>query len=362
MMMREFASRLTQGQAVKAMLLAIVVVGLATVARSIPQESAPAPDLADEGSLIQVDVAVVNVLCTVRDRKGQLVDHLDKASFEIRENGKVQPIVNFSKDNNLPLTVGVLFDSSVSQERVLPAERTAADLFFRTFLQPNDAAFLIRFDSQVELLQDVTGSVEHLRDGLSGIRTRAPVTAPTGPFPGGGFGGGTHLHDAVFLAAEDILKNEAGRKALILITDGQDQGSKVTLDRAIEAAQRVDAMLYSILFYDSAAYGSVYGPAGYSGTAVLTKMAQQTGGRMFRADNDQELRLAFDEISRELRTLYSLGYSPTNSTQDGTYRKIDVRVKAGGMRVQARKGYYAPRAALPADKPANMPNDQQKRR
>jgi VWFA-related protein len=318
------------------------------VGYSVPQGE---PVTADEDSLIKVDVAVVNVLCTVRDRKGQLVDNLDKASFEIRENGKVQPIVNFSKDNNLPLTVGVLFDSSISQERVLPAERDAADLFFRTFLKPTDAAFLIRFDSQVELLQDVTGSIQHLREGLEGIRVHAPPPSSTGPFPGGGFVGGTHLNDAVFLAAEDVLKHEAGRKALILITDGQDQGSKVSLDRAIEAAQRTDAMLYSILFYDSAAYGSVYGPAGYSGTAVLGKMAQQTGGRMFRADNDEQLRMAFDEISRELRTLYSIGYSPTNTAQDGSYRKIDVRVKAGGMRVQARKGYYAPRPTEEQAKP-----------
>lgn len=338
--------RLTRGRSITlACMLAALSLGVAagysgSQTASKPPESA---EPIDEGALIQVDVAVVNVLCVVRNRKGQLIDNLDKASFEVRENGKVQPIVNFSKDNSLPLTVGVLFDASVSQERVLPAERAAADLFFRTFLQPNDAAFLIRFDSQVELLQDVTGSIEHLREGLEGIRVHAAPTAPRGPFPGGGFVGGTHLNDAVFLAAEDVLKNEAGRKALILITDGQDQGSKVNLDRAIEAAQRSDAMLYSILFYDSAAYGSVYGPAGYSGTAVLGKMAEQTGGRMFRADNDQELRLAFDEISRELRTLYSIGYSPTNSARDGSYRKIDVRVKAGGMRVQARKGYYAPR-------------------
>jgi VWFA-related protein len=314
------------------------------------QGNPAAPEVADEDSIIRVDVPIVNVLCTVRDRRRQLVENLDKGSFEVRENGKVQPIVNFSKDNNLPLTVGVLFDSSISQERVLPAEREAADLFFKTFLQANDAAFLVRFDNQVELLQDVTGNIQHLREGLDGIRVHAPPPATTGPFPGGGFVGGTHLNDAVFLAAEDVLKNEAGRKALILITDGQDQGSKVSLDRAIEAAQRTDVMLY-----DSAAYGSVYGPAGYSGTSVLTKMAEQTGGRMFRADNDQELRMAFDEISKELRTLYSIGYSPTNAAQDGSYRKIDVRVKAGGMRVQARKGYYAPRAAKEPEPAKSVP-------
>lgn len=318
-------------------------------ARGAQKPATPPAETVDEGNLIKVDVAVVNVLCTVRDRKGGLIDNLDKSYFEVRENGQLQPIVNFSKDNNLPLTVGVLFDSSLSQERLLPAERDAADLFFKTFLQPKDAAFLIRFDSDVELLQDVTGSIEHLREGLQGIRVHGPAPTGIGPFPGGSFVGGTHMNDAVFLAAEDVLKNEAGRKALILITDGQDQGSKVSIDRAIEAAQRTDAMLYSILFYDSAAYGQLSGMSGYSGTGALTKMAEQTGGRMFRADNDHDLRRAFDEISRELRTLYSIGYSPTNAAQDGSYRKIEVRVKAGGMKVQARKGYYAPRdSAAPA--------------
>lgn len=337
---QEGALRVWLGRGI--LVAAVLLGGSWLIRHSTAQSPEVPPEVADEDSLIKIDVAVVNVLFTVRDRKGGLVDHLDKSSFEVRENGKIQPIVNFSKDNDLPLTVGVLFDSSKSQERLLPAERQAADLFFRTFLRPVDAAFLIRFDSQVELLQDVTGSIDHLRDGLEGIRTQGPTIGPTGPFPGGGFVGGTHLHDAVFLAAEDVLTREAGRKALVLITDGQDQGSKISLDRAIEAAQRADAMLYSILFYDRMAYAQVYGSSDYIGTSVLEKMAGQTGGRMFRASSDQELRMAFDEISRELRTLYSIGYAPTNSARDGTYRKIDLRVKAGGMKVQARKGYYAP--------------------
>lgn len=329
---------------------AVLVVGVVVAGAGLhgyARQGAPEVEATDEDSLIKVDVAVVNVLCSVRDRKGKLVDHLDRASFEVHENGKVQPIVNFSRDNDMPLTIGVLFDSSVSQERLLPAERSAADLFFKTFLKPQDAAFLIRFDSQVELLQDVTGSPDHLREGLEGIRVHGLPVTGVGPFPGGGFVGGTHLYDAVFLAAEDVLKREAGRKALVLITDGQDQGSKVSLDRAIEAAQRTDAMLYSILFYDRAVYAQVYGAGGYSGSSVLSKMAEQTGGKMFRAGSDQELQMAFDEISRELRTLYSIGYSPINTAQDGSYRKIDVRVKAGGMKVQARKGYYALLSAVP---------------
>jgi len=237
--------------------------------------------------------------------------------------------------------VGVLFDSSVSQERLIPAEREAAELFFDIFLQPKDAAFLISFDTQVELLQDVTGSKDHLRAGLGEIRVRGAAPTGVGPFPGTTSAGGTHLHDAVFLAAEDVLKSEAGRKVMILITDGVDQGSKVSLNRALEAAQRADAIIYGILFLDRGFYVNAGGGI-YGGNGALGKLTEQTGGRVFDAGNDQELKMAFDEISQELRTLYNIGYTPANSAQDGSYRKIDVRIKTGGMKVQARKGYYAP--------------------
>jgi VWFA-related protein len=308
----------------------------------VGQQSRPeTSESADDSSLIRIDVAVVSVLCTVRDRKGKLVENLEKSHFEVRENGKSQEIVYFSKENNLPLTVGVLFDSSVSQERLIPAEREATELFFDTFLQPNDAAFLIGFDTQVEMLQDVTGSKERLRAGLADIRVRGAAPTGIGPFPGSTATGGTHLHDAVFLAAEDVLKREAGRKVIVLITDGVDQGSKVSLNKALEAAQRADVIIYGILFVDRGFYANSSGGF-YGGGGVLDKLTEQTGGRVFEAGNDQELKMAFDEISRELRTLYNIGYSPANAAQDGSYRKIDVRVKAGGMKVQARKGYYAP--------------------
>ena len=309
-------------------------------ATQVPSAGAASETIVDEVNVIRVDVSVVNVLCTVRDRKGGLVDTLDKAAFEIREDGKPQQIVYFSRENNIPLTVGLLFDSSVSQERLIPAEREASELFFNTFLQPHDAAFLIGFDASVELLQDVSSSKDDLRDGLGHIRVHGGSPAGLGPFPSISIGG-THLFDAVFLAAEDVIAREAGRKALILITDGQDQGSKVSLDRALRAAHEADAIIYGILFVDQSFYGSRGMGAGYSGDSTLRKMAEQTGGRVFRADNDTELNRAFNEISQELRTLYSIGYSPTNSAQDGSFRKIDVRTKTGGMKVQARKGYYA---------------------
>ena len=308
------------------------------------QQSAGAPP--DATPTIKVDVAVVNEVASVRDRRGRLVSNLNAADFEIREDGKLQEIVFFDRETTRPLTLGLLVDSSVSQENLIYKEREAAAKFFRQVLGPKDAAFLFSFDIGVDLLQDVTGSVDLLENALDAIVVR-------GTGPSGGIGGplpqvstgGTHLHDAVYLGATDILQREAGRKALILITDGQDQGSMMKRDDAIEAAQRTDVIIYGILFVDRAFYG--FG-GGYSGEGNLKKMAEETGGRMFRANNDLELADAFQQISDELRSQYSIGYRPLNAARDGSYRRIDVRIRSGGLRVQTRKGYYAPRDSYPA--------------
>ena len=289
----------------------------------------------------RVDVSVVNVLCTVRDRDGGLVATLDKSDFDIREDGKRQEILYFSRETKLPLTLGLLVDSSVSQQRLIPEEQRAAAAFFEQVLTPQDAAFLISFDVNVDLLQDITGSVDFLRQALDRIRVNSGGGAGSagGPFPQVQ-SGGTHLFDAVYLAAEDILNQEVGRKALILISDGQDHGSMLSRDDAIETAQRADVIIYSILFYDRGFYG--WGGSAYRGDRVLKKMAEETGGRVFQARNDRELHSAFQQISDELRSQYSLGYSPTNADRDGSYRRVQVRVNQRGHKVQARKGYYAP--------------------
>ena len=304
----------------------------------------PASD--DSGATIKVEVQVVNVLCSVRDNKGRLVSNLDKQDFELREDGQPQQILYFARETELPLTLGLLVDSSISQQRLIPQEQEAAGAFFEQVLTPQDVAFLISFDVNVDLLQDLTGSVDFLRRALGEIHVNSgggvagPIGGGTsGPFPSTQ-SGGTHLYDAVYLASREVLASEVGRKALILITDGQDHGSKVDREAAIEAAQKTDAILYGILFYDRGFYG--YGNVGYTGESALKKMAEETGGRVFNVDNDRELAAAFDQISNELRSQYSLGYSPTNAAQDGSYRRIEVRASGRGLKVQARKGYYAP--------------------
>ena len=323
----------------RAVLSPPLVQKLQEAGQGVGRRAAQEPETA--GPTIRVDVSVVNVLCAVRDGKGRLISNLEKSDFEIREDGKRQQIVYFSQETKLPLTLGLLVDSSVSQQRLIGEEQRAAAAFFEQVLTPQDAAFLVSFDITVDLLQNVTGSVNFLRRALGEIRVNSGGGAGSagGPFPQMQTGG-THLYDAVYLAADEVLRKEVGRKAVILITDGQDHGSKVKREEAIEMAQRTDAIIYAILFVDRGFYG--YGGAGYTGEPVLKNMAEETGGRVFNARNDKELTAAFDQISSELRSQYSLGYSPNNVIRDGGYRRLEVRVPSKGYRVQTRKGYYAP--------------------
>ena len=311
--------------------------GLLLLAVPMLAQQATSPQ-GEAGPPIKVEVSVVNVLCAVRDSKGKLISNLGKQDFEIREDGKTQEILYFAQEAKLPLTLGLLVDSSPSQGRVISDEQRATGIFLQQALGKQDQAFLMSFDVNVDLLQDLTGSVDFLRRALDDVHVNGGGGMP-GPFPTMG-GGGTHLYDAVYLASTEVLQKEVGRKAIILITDGQDQGSKLSKQEAIKSAQKVDTIIYGILFVDRAFYG--FGGFGYSGESVLKDMAEETGGRVFRPRNDRELSDAFEQISNELRNQYSLGYSSTNEARDGSYRRIEVKARQGGLRVQARKGYYAP--------------------
>ena len=267
-------------------------------------------------------VELVNVLCTVKDRKGKLINSLKKEDFQILEDGKPQDIRYFTRESELPLTIGLLIDSSVSQHRLIPAEREAGLAFLDTALREKDMSFLISFDTDVDLLQDFTSNRQLLRRALDKIRVNSggPIS---GPFPSTRTGG-THLYDALFLAATEKLSQEVGRKTVILITDGEDQGSRETLDQAVEAAQKADVVVYGILLVDYEFYRG-RGFMGYGGAGALKKMSEETGGRVIRVDKPQDLRRAFDEIAEELRSQYSLAYTPSNNRRDGSFRKIIVR-------------------------------------
>jgi VWFA-related protein len=237
--------------------------------------------------------------------------------------------------------MGILVDTSPSQGRVLEVEKREAEAFLREILRPKDLTFVLHFDVEVELLQDFTADLRRLDRAIEENQINGGGGGPTpGTFPTGNSGGATHLYDAVYLSARELLKNEVGRKVLILLTDGEDQGSKVKLEAALEAAQKADVIVYSINISDRAFYGRR--GMGYSGDVVLRKLSEETGGRVIDVNNTKDTTTAFQQIAAELRTQYLLGYTPTNTKLDGTYRRIQVKVRNGNAKVDARRGYYAP--------------------
>jgi len=302
------------------------------------QSASPGKEQQDENPTFRKNVNVVDVFFTVKDHHGALIPNLSKDAFEISENGKPQAIKYFSAEANLPLTLGLLIDSSGSMQQMLPEEKTVAADFLRQVITEKDLAFVISFDISVDLLQDLTSDVHLLRSGLE--KARINVGGGSSGIPGAGQGPvpishpkGTLLYDAVYLASDDVLSKQVGRKAMVVLTDGVDQGSRLKLRDAIEAAQKADTICYVLLLSDPR-YGS--------DAAVMRQLAEQTGGRVIEINNPNKIGKAFTEISNELRSQYSLGYSPDNQTRDGSFRKIEIKAK-DGHKVQARKGYYAPK-------------------
>ena len=290
---------------------------------------------------IKVDVDVVSVLTTVRDKKGALIANLQKDDFTVLEDGKPQTIKYFTKETDLPLTIGMLVDVSGSQRNLIDIERSAASQFFTQVLRKKDEAFLISFGEETELLQDYTGSPRLLKEGLNQLRVSSGVGGiHPGPVPTIGQPRGTVLYDAVYLAATDKLRSEVGRKVVVVITDGVDQGSRLTRNQAIEAAQKADAVIYSIDYSDPGAYGP-FGFGGGGGEAELRKMSDETGGHVYKVDRRHTLDDVFKELQDEMRSQYAIGYTPTNEVKDGAYRHVDVRVANKDQKAQARKGYYA---------------------
>ncbi len=317
-------------------LTAISLVPLALVGLRAQQK----PDDDSGVAPIKVDVDVVSLYCSVRNKQNGLINTLEKTDFDLAEDSKPQTIKYFSKETNIPLTIGLLVDVSNSQRNLVEIERNAASSFFSRVLKNKDVAFLISFGADSELLQDVTGSPRLLQDGLRRMKLNGGFSGiNSGPVPTMSHARGTVLYDAVYVASHDMLSKEVGRKAMILITDGEDQGSTESEKSAIEAAQKSDAIIYGILYVDRQFYGG-FGTS-YGGAGVLKHMAEETGGRLFQVDRKNTLENIFQQIQDEMRTQYLIGYTPTNGNKDGSYRKIDLRAHDKDMKVQVRKGYYA---------------------
>jgi VWFA-related protein len=308
----------------------------------LAQQPPAAPQNADDdlGDPIKVDVDVVNVYCSVRNKQNGIISNLTKDDFDLYEDGTKQTIKYFTRETDMPLTLGLLVDVSGSQINLIEQERQAGGQFFASVLKKKDMAFLISFGAESELLQDLTGTPRLLQDGLRRLRPNAGVSGiHPGPVPTMSKQRGTVLYDAVYVASKDMLAKEVGRKALIIISDGEDFGSTESERSAIEAAQKSDAIIYGILYADRQMYGSI--GIGFSGAGVLKHMAEETGGHMFEVNRKNTLQSVFDQIQQEMRSQYLIGYTPTNSKRDGGYRKIDLRLHDKDLKAQVRKGYYA---------------------
>src|SRR3984957_11266979 len=351
---------MSKHQTLPSRVLIAVALSLAVIATPAPaQQSAPAnqpsnpqsgtgsqnsDDSQQPAETLKVNVNIVQLFFNVKDKHGALIPNQTKDDFEIAEDSKPQTIKYFTAESNLPLTLGIMIDSSGSQMRVLDMEKEVGGAFLKQILTDKDEAFVIDFNIDAELVQDFTRDVSRLKNALNKVRINSGITMPTMPGAGGGpvptaNSPGTVLYDAVYLSAHDMLAKEVGRKAMILLTDGEDEGSRLKIQDAIEAAQKADAIIYVLLCADRGFYGMAGGF--YSGEGEMRKLTEQTGGRGINGGKKiDKLREAFDQIAAELRSQYNIGFTSTNTKLDGSYRKLEIKSKQG-YKIQSRAGYYA---------------------
>jgi VWFA-related protein len=286
---------------------------------------------------IKTEVSLVNLFATVRDKNKRVVTDLKQENFKVFEDGHEEKIAFFSREMMLPITLGLLLDTSGSEQNMLGAIQGAGSRFMRRVLRKGDEAMVISFDTDVDLLSDFTDDRSILDRAINKARINTPgggyIAGNPGPVPSGNMTG-TALYDAIYLACGEKLNGEAGRKAIVIVTDAQDEGSKVKLEEAVEAAQRTDTVIHVLLVADPR-YGANGGAA--------RRLADDTGGRVIYVNSEKKLEEAFDQISEELRSQYTLGYYPTNNNRDGKFRKIKLDVDNHDFKVLARKGYYAPK-------------------
>lgn len=333
---------------------------------------------------MSVNVKVVNVLATVRDKHGKIIPDLTKNDFTLQEDSHPVTIQYFSKETNLPLTLGLLVDTSMSQREVIDQEKAASKAFLDQVVRDKDSAFLIHFDREVELLQDLTSSHQKLDSAIESVQIRSlrdedNTSRTNGPGPddnsqgrGRGRGmhrGGTTLYDAVYLASDELMKKQQGRKALVILSDGVDRGSKESLESAVEAAQRADTLVYCVYFKGQEGVGEHRGGFGYPGMGgpmggpmgggrrrggagpypqeervdgkkILARISKETGGRMFEASSKKDaLEKIYASIEEELRNQYSLGFTPAKDDSSG-YHKLQLTTKQKDDQIQARLGFY----------------------
>jgi Ca-activated chloride channel family protein len=277
------------------------------------------------GQTYRVSVDLVNILCSVFDRNTKsFLTTLTRDDFAIFEDGRKQEIRNFARETNLPLTIALLVDTSQSVAPKLKFEQEAAISFVQSVMREKDRTMLVEFSTGVTLLQDFTGDPNKVANQIRKLRAA----------------GGTALYDAIYMCCDEKLIREMGRKAIVVLSDGEDESSKVTRRQAIEVALRAEATIFAI----SVSKGGFFGVGGSGeGDAILKDITLETGGRIFFPFKIEELDDAFRQINQELRSQYNIGFLSSNPVRDGSYRKIEIKVPAeGGLRLNYRKGYYAP--------------------
>jgi Ca-activated chloride channel family protein len=313
----------------KELLAALMLMGAPWPAGAQIELNPPKP-----ASAIVVDVDLVNLLCSVRDQHGAYVKGLNKEDFEVRQDGKRQVITHFAREVDSPMTVALLLDVSGSVAGIIGTEKAAAARFFDEVLRPGDRALLVGFADLIAVWQELTTSIERLQRAL---QRAGPFADPAGN-PEVRPRGGTLLYDAVTLVAAQKLQSLPGRKTIILITDGQDNGRIANIAKAVQAAHEADAVVYGIQYEDDER-----GYPGRNGMSALEKLSEPTGGRTFRVTRKMPLGVIFDDIGEEMRNQYGLGFRPPADGKVGEFHKLEVKSTMAGLKVQARTGYYSGR-------------------
>ena len=283
---------------------------------------------------LKVVTGLVAISATVKTKDGHAQEGLTKDDFVLKQDGKEVPIHYFSKGSEVPLSFALMVDTSGSQETFIGDESLASDVFFETMLgRHEDRAMLVQFDTTVLQLKSMTNSASALHFALSRMSQRAAAK------------GGTLLYDAVYVVAKDALAKETGRKAMVILSDGGDNGSRRSIAEAIEQAQRADVQVYSILYsMQKSLSGANTGrpPEIDTGLKALEKLSDSTGGRVFTVSHTMSLRDIFAQIADDLRLQYELGYTPPPDTQPNSYHKLELKAKDKKLTVQARKGFFQP--------------------
>jgi Ca-activated chloride channel family protein len=319
----------------------------------------------DSDEVVKVETNLTNIFFTAADRNKRFIGDLKMEDIRVFEDGQPQEVFTFQTNVDLPLSIAILLDTSFSEERTLPDEKIAARAFLENVLRPTrDEAAILSFTGETTLEQGFTGSIDRLRQAIDRVEFIPPsgyigggvVVNGTPPISGTNqsLAGSTAIWDAVWATCEELIATSAEhtRRAIILLTDGDDTSSRMKMHDAIERAQKTDALIYAIGIGDRYTYNVDEGS--------LRKIAEQTGGRAYFPRHEGDLRDAFTQIQRDLREQYLVAYSPSNKARDGSYRRIEIQIvnpaiKQQNPKLNYRPGYFA--KTLGGDPPRKRTQD-----